>query len=131
ACCMYMVTNPQQYGVIVTTNMFGDILTDLGAAISGGMGVAASGNLDPERRKASMFEPVHGSAPDLAGQGKANPTAAILSAAMMLDHCGQPAAAEAVRKAIATAMADASTRTGDLGGTASTTAAGDAVVAVL
>jgi 3-isopropylmalate dehydrogenase len=131
ACCMYMVTNPAQYGVIVTTNMFGDILTDLGAAISGGMGVAASGNLDPERRKASMFEPVHGSAPDIAGQGKANPTAAILSAAMMLDHCGHTEAAKAVKAATVLAMGDAASRTADLGGSAKTQDVGDAVVAAL
>ncbi len=128
ACCMYMVTNPKQYGVIVTTNMFGDILTDLGAAISGGMGVAASGNLDPERRKASMFEPVHGSAPDIAGKGVANPVAAILSAAMMLDHCGQPEAAHRVKAAVHSILGDASNYTADLGGNAKTHQIGDAVV---
>jgi len=131
ACCMYMVTNPKQYGVIVTTNMFGDILTDLGAAISGGMGVAASGNLDPERRKASMFEPVHGSAPDIAGRGIANPTAAILSAAMMLDHCGHADAAAAVRDAVGKTLADPANLAADLGGKATTTQVGDAVVAAL
>ena len=88
ACCMYMVTQPQVYDVIVTTNMFGDIITDLGAAIAGGMGVAASGNLDPTGASPSMFEPVHGSAPDIAGQGKANPIAAILSMAMLLQQTG-------------------------------------------
>ncbi len=131
ACCMYMVTNPKQYGVIVTTNMFGDILTDLGAAISGGMGVAASGNLDPERRRASMFEPVHGSAPDIAGQGKANPVAAILSAAMMLDHCKQPDASKAVKAATLKAMQQPSSRTADIGGTATTAEVGDAVAAAV
>jgi 3-isopropylmalate dehydrogenase len=131
ACCMYMVTRPKQYGVIVTTNMFGDILTDLAAAISGGMGVAASGNLDPQRRKASMFEPVHGSAPDIAGRGVANPIAAILSAAMMLDHCGQPAAATAVKQAVTTAMQDPGNRTGDLGGRALTPQVGEAVAVSL
>ncbi len=88
ACCMYMVTRPEIYDVIVTTNMFGDIITDLGAAIAGGMGVAASGNLNPSGDGPSMFEPVHGSAPDIAGQGKANPIAAILSVAMLLQQTG-------------------------------------------
>jgi 3-isopropylmalate dehydrogenase len=92
ACCMYMVVKPEQYDVIVTTNMFGDIITDLGAAIAGGMGVAASGNLNPTPHLGggpSMFEPVHGSAPDIAGQGKANPIAAILSMAMLLQQTGR------------------------------------------
>ncbi len=88
ACCMYMVTKPEIYDVIVTSNMFGDIITDLGAAIAGGMGVAASGNLNPDGQAPSMFEPVHGSAPDLAGQHKANPIAAILSMAMLLEQTG-------------------------------------------
>ncbi len=88
ACCMYMVTKPQIYDVIVTTNMFGDIITDLGAAIAGGMGIAASGNLNPAGGGPSMFEPVHGSAPDIAGQGQANPIAAILSMAMLLSQTG-------------------------------------------
>ena len=78
ACTMYMVTKPKIYDVIVTTNMFGDIITDLGAAIQGGMGMAASGNLNPTRQAASMFEPVHGSAPDIAGKGFANPIATFL-----------------------------------------------------
>jgi 3-isopropylmalate dehydrogenase len=85
---MYMVTKPEIYDVVVTTNMFGDIITDLGAAIAGGMGVAASGNLNPSGASPSMFEPVHGSAPDIAGQGKANPIAAILSMAMLLEQTG-------------------------------------------
>ena len=83
---MRMVANPERFDVIVTTNMFGDIITDLGAVLQGGMGLAASGNLNPERTFPSMFEPVHGSAPDIAGKGVANPLAAILSVAMMLDH---------------------------------------------
>jgi len=91
ACCMYMATRPEMYDVIVVPNMFGDIITDLGAAISGGMGMAASGNINPDAaaNSAGMFEPVHGSAPDIAGQGKANPIAAILSAAMMLKETGR------------------------------------------
>ncbi len=131
ACCMYMVTRPQEYDVIVTTNMFGDIITDLGAAIQGGMGTAASGNLNPTREKASMFEPVHGSAPDIAGQGKANPIAATLSAAMLAEFLDRGDAAEAMRAAVASTLADPATRTGDLGGTATTTAVGDAIVAAL
>src|SRR5678815_6000428 len=95
ACTMYMVAKPKIYDVIVTTNMFGDIITDLGAAIQGGMGMAASGNLNPTRKFASMFEPVHGSAPDIAGKGYANPIATFLSVAMMLDflsliHISEP-----------------------------------------
>ena len=83
---MRMVVNPERFDVIATTNMFGDIITDLGAVLQGGMGLAASGNLNPTRTAPSMFEPVHGSAPDIAGKGIANPIAAILSVAMMLDH---------------------------------------------
>jgi len=99
ACCMYMVTGPQVYDVIVTTNMFGDIITDLGAAIAGGMGVAASGNLNPQGNGPSMFEPVHGSAPDIAGQSKANPIAAILSMSMLLQQTGQIKADATLTKA--------------------------------
>ena len=129
ACCMYMVTKPATYDVIVTTNMFGDIITDLGAAIQGGMGMAASGNLNPTRQAASMFEPVHGSAPDIAGKGFANPIATFLSVAMMLDFLGQPAAATAVNAACRAVVADPANHTRDLGGTAVTGAVGDAVVA--
>jgi 3-isopropylmalate dehydrogenase len=89
ACCMYMVLKPEIYDVIVTANMFGDIITDLGAAIAGGMGVAASGNLNPSGAAPSIFEPIHGSAPDIAGQEKANPIAAILSMAMLLQETGR------------------------------------------
>jgi 3-isopropylmalate dehydrogenase len=89
ACCMYMVARPDLYDTIVVPNMFGDIITDLGAAISGGMGTAASGNLNPDGAAPSMFEPVHGSAPDIAGQNKANPVAAVISAAMLLRETGR------------------------------------------
>src|SRR5882757_9738741 len=106
ACTMYMVTKPKIYDVIVTTNMFGDIITDLGAAIQGGMGMAASGNINPTRQAASMFEPVHGSAPDIAGKGWANPIATFLSVAMMLDFLGQKPAAAAVNRACQTVIAD-------------------------
>ena len=99
AACIYFVQSPSQYDVIVTDNLFGDILTDLGGAVSGGIGLASSGNLNPDRTGPSMFEPVHGSAPDIAGQQKANPVAAILSAAMMLDFLGEADAATRIRKA--------------------------------
>ena len=99
AACIYFVEDPQRYDVIVTDNLFGDILTDLGGAVSGGIGFASSGNLNPDRTGPSMFEPVHGSAPDIVGTGKANPTAAILSAALMLDFLGESAAADRIRAA--------------------------------
>ena len=121
AACIYFVQSPQQYDVVVTDNLFGDILTDLGGAVSGGIGFAASGNLNPARTGPSMFEPVHGSAPDIAGQAKANPVAAILSAALMLDHLGEGDAAARVRKA----CAEVTSTDG------STTEIGDAVAARL
>jgi isocitrate/isopropylmalate dehydrogenase len=128
---MYMVTKPQTYDVIVTTNMFGDIITDLGAAIQGGMGMAASGNLNPTRQTASMFEPVHGSAPDIAGKGLANPIATFLSVAMMLDFLGKPDAAKSINSACQKVVADPKNHTRDLGGTCSTTQVGDAVLGAL
>lgn len=127
ACTMYLVTKPKVYDVIVTTNMFGDIITDLGAAIQGGMGMAASGNLNPTRQAASMFEPVHGSAPDIAGKNLANPIATFLSVAMMLDFLSQPRAADAIRVACQTVLLDPRNHPRDLGGTAGTTQVGDAV----
>lgn len=99
AACIYFVESPSRYDVIVTDNLFGDILTDLGGAISGGIGLAASANLNPARTGPSMFEPVHGSAPDIAGQAKANPIAAILSGAMMLDFLGETEPAARIVKA--------------------------------
>ncbi|MCX7620163.1 MAG: 3-isopropylmalate dehydrogenase [Acidimicrobiales bacterium] len=114
AACIYFVESPQRYDVIVTDNLFGDILTDLGGAVSGGIGFAASGNLNPDRTGPSMFEPVHGSAPDIAGQQKANPIAAILSAAMMLDFLGESDAAERIRKACAE-LASLSGSTSEIG----------------
>jgi 3-isopropylmalate dehydrogenase len=101
AACIYFVESPGRYDVIVTDNLFGDILTDLGGAVSGGIGFASSGNLNPARTGPSMFEPVHGSAPDIAGTGTANPTAAILSAAMMLEFLGEADAAARINKACA------------------------------
>ncbi len=100
AATMFFVNNPQRFDVIVTDNLFGDIITDIGAAIAGGIGLAASGNVNPDRTAPSMFEPVHGSAPDIAGQFKADPTATILSVAMLLDHLGLPEAARKIEKAV-------------------------------
>jgi 3-isopropylmalate dehydrogenase len=121
---MEMVRAPERFDVLVTSNMFGDILTDLGAAIVGGLGLAASGNIHPGR--CSLFEPVHGSAPDIAGQGVANPLGAISSMALMLDHLGEAAAAARVQAAVTRAVAERQT-TRDLGGELSTTACGDFV----
>jgi 3-isopropylmalate dehydrogenase len=101
AACIYLVQDPARYDVIVTDNLFGDILTDLGGAVAGGIGRAASGNLNPARTGPSLFEPVHGSAPDIAGTGTADPRAAIISAAMLLDFLGEPEAAARVQKAVA------------------------------
>ncbi|MDP9115799.1 MAG: 3-isopropylmalate dehydrogenase [Actinomycetota bacterium] len=106
AATIYFVTDPGRYDVIVTDNLFGDILTDLAAAIAGGIGLAASGNLDPSRANPSMFEPVHGSAPDIAGQGKADPTAAVLSVSMLLAHVGDAQAAARVEAAVAADLAE-------------------------
>ncbi|MGQ0467594.1 MAG: 3-isopropylmalate dehydrogenase [Sporichthyaceae bacterium] len=123
AATIFMVTNPERFDVIVTDNLFGDILTDLAAAITGGIGLAASGNLDVSGTNPSMFEPVHGSAPDIAGQSKADPTATIVSVAMLLEHLGQNAAAQ---KVLAAVEADLGAR-----GTTprSTQAIGDAIAA--
>lgn len=112
AACLYLVNDPGRFDVMVTDNLFGDILTDLGAAVQGGLGLAASGNLDPERRYPSMFEPVHGSAPDIAGRGWANPVASVLSAAMCLDHLGEPEAAEAVEAAAVSVLPELKTMGG-------------------
>ena len=113
AACIYFVQDPHRYDVIVTDNLFGDILTDLGGAVSGGIGLASSANLNPARTGPSMFEPVHGSAPDIAGQNVANPTAAILSAALMLDFLGEGDAASRVRAACAEPVTGSTTDVGD------------------
>jgi 3-isopropylmalate dehydrogenase len=105
AATIYLVTDPGRYDVIVTDNLFGDIITDLAAAIAGGIGLAASGNLDVSHTNPSMFEPVHGSAPDIAGQGKADPTAAVLSVSMLLAHAGESDAAARVEAAVAADLA--------------------------
>jgi tartrate dehydrogenase/decarboxylase/D-malate dehydrogenase len=115
----------------VASNLFGDILTDLSAAVTGSIGLASSANINPTKKFPSMFEPVHGSAPDIAGKGTANPLAAILSAALMLDHLGLARSASAVRAAVAGVLAAGEVRTPDLGGKATTTQMGDAVVSAL
>ena len=126
ACAMQLVMNPWQYDVIVTTNLFGDILSDLNAGLVGGLGMAPAGNIGAD---AAIFEAVHGSAPDIAGQGKANPLALMLSAAMMLDHVGLHEKAKRVRDAIDDVLCKDNIRTGDLGGKASTKQFTQAIVA--
>jgi tartrate dehydrogenase/decarboxylase / D-malate dehydrogenase len=128
AAAMDFVRKPEAFDVVVASNLFGDILTDLSAIVTGSMGLAASANINPERAFPSMFEPVHGSAPDIAGQGIANPLAAVLSAGMLLDHLGLAAAGDAVRRAVAAVLKARAPRTPDLGGKATTVEVGDAVV---
>ena len=125
AATIFLATDPGRFDVIVTDNLFGDIITDIAAAIAGGIGLAASGNINPTRSTPSMFEPVHGSAPDIAGQGKADPTAAILSVGMMLDHVGLPDAARRVEAAVEADLA----HRGDA--VRSTVAIGDAIASRL
>ncbi len=125
------VLRPAHYDVVVGSNLFGDILSDLAAAVAGSIGMAPSANLNPERDFPSMFEPVHGSAPDIAGRGVANPLGAVWSAAMMLDHLGEEQAAADVEKAMAAVLASTDVRTPDLGGTADTREFTDALLALL
>jgi tartrate dehydrogenase/decarboxylase/D-malate dehydrogenase len=125
------VLNPDRFDVVVASNLFGDILSDLGPACTGTIGVAPSGNINPERTGPSLFEPVHGSAPDIAGRGIANPIGQIWSAAMMLEHLGEAAAAAAIMKAIETVLAQPGLRTGDLKGQADTATCGKAVAEAL
>ncbi|MEU8340104.1 3-isopropylmalate dehydrogenase [Spirillospora sp. NPDC048832] len=122
AATMFFVSQPQRFDVVVTDNLFGDIITDIGAAIAGGIGLAASGNVNPDRTAPSMFEPVHGSAPDIAGQGKADPTATILSVAMLLDHIGEGEAARLVEQAVSDDLAERAAL-----GARSTSQIGDAI----
>ena len=124
---MNLVRNPEAFDVIVASNLFGDILSDIAAQVTGSMGLAPSGNINPERRFPSAFEPVHGSAPDITGKGIANPMAAILSAAMMLDHLGEAQAAAEIRTAVETTLAQGRLLTPDLGGTAATSQVGDEI----
>jgi 3-isopropylmalate dehydrogenase len=126
AASMFFVTAPERFDVIVTDNLFGDILTDLGAAIAGGIGLAASGNINPDRTAPSMFEPVHGSAPPLAGKNVANPMGAILSVALMLEHLGLRQEAAAVETAVRQAVV-ARQGTSDIGGSLGTRETGDGI----
>jgi len=125
AMAMWFVKNPERFQVVVAPNMFGDILTDLGAIIQGGMGLAPSGNINPEG--VSMFEPIHGSAPKYAGKGLANPIAAILAGKLMLEHFGENEAAQAIDNAVKKVLVEGKVRPRDLGGKASTSEVGDAV----
>ena len=128
AAAMDFVRRPESFDVVVASNLFGDILTDLSAIVTGSLGLAASANINPERSYPSLFEPVHGSAPDIAGKGIANPLAAILSAAMMLDHLGSAKAAAAIRAAVSATLKAGKPRTPDLGGAGKTAEVADAVV---
>ena len=125
--CAHFVLNPDRFDVVVASNLFGDILSDLGPACTGTIGIAPSGNINPERKFPSLFEPVHGSAPDIAGKGVANPIGQVWAGAMMLDHLGHPQAARAIVSAIESVLADPATRTRDLGGSASTVECGRAI----
>jgi len=127
----HFVLHPDRFDVVVASNLFGDILSDLGPACAGTIGIAPSGNINPERHHPSLFEPVHGSAPDIAGKGIANPIAQIWSAAMMLDHLGEAEAAAGMVKAIEITLVDKAYCTPDLGGTATTATAGKAIVNAL
>jgi tartrate dehydrogenase/decarboxylase/D-malate dehydrogenase len=129
AAAMNFVRRPQTFDVVVASNLFGDILSDISAIVTGSIGLAASANIDPTRRFPSMFEPVHGSAPDIAGKGIANPLAAMVSAAMMLDHLGLSDAARKIDAAIEGVLAEGKVRTPDLGGTSSTSDVASAVLA--
>jgi tartrate dehydrogenase/decarboxylase / D-malate dehydrogenase len=126
-----MITHPQTLDVIVASNLFGDILTDIGSAISGSLGVAPGGNINPDRTSPSMFEPIHGSAPDIAGKGIANPIAAIWAGAMMLDHLGERAAHDRILAAIERVIGDERVKTPDLGGRATTAEMTKAVASAL
>jgi tartrate dehydrogenase/decarboxylase/D-malate dehydrogenase len=127
----HFVQHPDWFDVVVASNLFGDILSDLGPAIAGSIGLAPGGNINPEKEHPSMFEPVHGSAPDIAGKGIANPVAQIWTGAMMLDHLGHPEAAQAVVRAIETLVAEGRTVTRDLGGQASTREVGEALATLV
>lgn len=125
------VLKPDKFNVVVASNLFGDILSDLGPACTGTIGIAPSGNINPDRKYPSVFEPVHGSAPDIAGQGIANPIGMIWSAAMMLEHLGEPVAAASIVRAIERTLAERTLRTRDLGGQADTVACGKAVAEMI
>ena len=125
---MFMVKDPKRFQIVVTSNLFGDILTDLGAAISGGLGLAAGANLNPERRFPSMFEPIHGSAPDIAGQSKANPLATIWSASQLLEFFHHDVWSQKVLALIEEMLVEKKVLTADLGGTATTSEVGSEAI---
>jgi tartrate dehydrogenase/decarboxylase/D-malate dehydrogenase len=129
ALTMWMVKNPEFFDVVVASNLFGDIVTDLGAMLQGGMGLAAGGNIDPERRYPSMFEPIHGSAPKYEGQERVNPIASIEAVRMLLDHFGEGDAADAIGSAVGEVLAAGEVRTADLGGSNRTSEVGAAIAA--
>lgn len=129
--CMEFVRKPEQFDVVVASNLFGDILTDIGAIITGSIGLAQSANVNPEKKHPSMFEPTHGSAPDIAGKGIANPMAQVLTGAMMLRHLGEQAAGDQVEAAVRQVLREGEVLTPDLGGRAKTAVVGDAIVANL
>jgi len=131
AACMNFVRRPEAFDVVVASNLFGDILTDLSAAVVGGMGLAPAANLNPTRKFPSMFEPVHGSAPDIAGKGVVNPIAAILTGGMLLDFLGARRAATRIQKAVATVLGEGTVRTPDLGGRSKTKEVTAAILAAL
>jgi len=131
AAAMDFVRKPESFDVVVASNLFGDILTDLSAAVTGSIGLASSANINPTRKFPSMFEPVHGSAPDITGKGIANPLAAVLSASLMLQHLGLEKSGQALRDAVAKVLAEGKVTTPDLGGTGTTTQMGDAAVAAI
>lgn len=131
AAAMLMVKDPKRFEVVVTSNLFGDILTDLGAAIAGGIGLAAGANINPERKYPSMFEPIHGSAPDIAGKGIANPLASIWSASQMLDFFGYEEYGKQVLGAIEDLLIEDETLTPDMGGTASTAEVGNRIIDIM
>jgi tartrate dehydrogenase/decarboxylase/D-malate dehydrogenase len=127
ALTMWVVKNPDYFDVVVASNLFGDIITDLGAMLQGGMGFAAGGNINPERIFPSMFEPIHGSAPKYTGQGRVNPIASIEATRMMLDHLGETDAAAGIQAAVAGVLAEGEVRTRDVGGSSSTAEVGSAI----
>ena len=126
--CMQMVLNPQQFDMLLLTNLYGDIMSDLAAGLVGGLGLVPSGNIGED---VAVFEAVHGTAPDIAGKGIANPTALLMSAIMMLDHIGEPAAARSIKNALHSVYRSGKTLTGDVGGTATTAQFTDAVICSL
>jgi tartrate dehydrogenase/decarboxylase/D-malate dehydrogenase len=127
AACMDFIRNPEKFDVVVASNLFGDILTDIGAMITGSLGLASSGNINPNKNVPSMFEPTHGSAPDIAGKGIANPMAQILTTSMMLRHLGLDIASQQIDDAVLQLLDEGETLTPDLGGTSSTESVGEAI----